>query len=192
MYTWQRSGWFGRRALDFPQTAAKTPLERYAHADLRREWNSHRCARSEEISETTLRNFKLLQPGDGCSLRAIGNGTDAGHVCDALRVGLHLRLRDWELHDVRGEVRTRIVVVEKIEKLDKRINMPALVDLDGPRDAQIGLNVRCAAEFVQAGVYPVHVNARAVVAVRDREGARALDLIDGTQFESAGQMHGAS
>jgi hypothetical protein len=47
------------------QARSKTLLERHPYSELRRERNSNRCARPEEISQTACGDLKLLQASDG-------------------------------------------------------------------------------------------------------------------------------
>src|SRR5208282_4944756 len=76
-----------------------------------------------------------------------------------------------------------------VEELGERIDLPAFADLERTCDAQVRLYIRCASEFVEAGVHAVHKNASAVIRRRDRDGARALDLSDGAQFKTAGDVY---
>src|SRR5580658_437089 len=159
-------------------------LERYTHAQLSREPNPHSGDRAEEISQSAFRYLKLLQVGDGNGgrLRAsIGASarTITGDVRDPRGIRLHLALRNRKLNHIDRVVRAGVIPVEQIEELDERIDPPALVDLEGTRHAQVGLDVRRAAENIEAGVVSIHIDAVGVVGVRDRDGARALDLIDG-------------
>src|SRR5208282_1013762 len=167
-------------------------LESHAHSQLRGERNAYRCAGAEEISQCALGYLKLLQAGDGRSLRAVCNRTNTGDVGDACdRIRRHLGQRNRQLGYVDREVRAGVVPVEDIEELDKWIDLPALVNFDGTRNAQVGLDVRRAAKYVQAGVSSVHIDAVGVVQVRDGDGAGALELADDAQLETAGKAHRA-
>jgi len=94
--------------------------------------------------------------------------------------------RNRELDYIDGEVRAGIITVEEIEELDEGIDLPALFDFERTRDAQVRLDVRRAAEFVEAGVGSIDVNAVGVIRIRDSDGSGALDLVDRAQFETAG------
>src|SRR5208282_119022 len=166
-------------------------LEIHPHADLRGEGNAYGGARSEEISQSAFGYLKLLQAGDGCGLGAACIAANTGDVRDALPIGLHLRCRNWQLRNVDCEVCAGIVAVEQVEELDEGVDLPALVDFEGACDAEVGLDVRRAAEYVEAGVRSIDIDAVGVVCVRDRDGAGALELIDGAQLESPGNVHRA-
>src|SRR5208282_1177503 len=118
-------------------------LERHPHAELGGERNSNCGARAEEISQSALGYFKLLQAGERHAVR-ITNFVDG-----AARIKLSPR----NLDDVHGVVRAGIVAVEEVEEFDEGIDSPALIDVDRPRHAQVRLNVRRAAEFVEAGLH---------------------------------------
>ena len=62
---------------------------------------------------------------------------NAGDIGDALCVGLHLELRHRELGHVDREVGAGIVAVEQVEEFDERVDLPALVDFERTRDAQV-------------------------------------------------------
>ena len=130
-------------------------LEVQPYAQLRRKWNPNGGSRSKEISQCAFGYLELLQAGDGCGLGAVGDRAKNADVGDAVLIWLHLGRGDWELGDVDGEIRAGIVAVEEIEELRERVNLPALADLDRAGDAQVGLNVRGSAKFVEAGIHPV-------------------------------------
>ena len=73
--------------------------------------------------------------------------------------GLHA----GNLHYVYRIIRPGIVAVEEVEELREGINLPALVEFERAGNAQVRLNVRRAAEFVEAGIHAVHINAPGVV-----------------------------
>ena len=106
-------------------------LERDPYAQLCGKRNAYGCAGPEEISQCALGYLELLQAGDGGGLGASCIGADACHAGDALCIRRHLGCRNRKLDHVDGEVCTRIIAVEKIEKLDERVDLPALLILKG-------------------------------------------------------------
>ena len=106
-------------------------------------------------------------------------------------VGLHLGCRNGELDDVDGIVRAGVVAVEEVEELDERADPPAVADREGAGDAEVGLEVWCSAELIEAGVGAVDPDSGGVVGVGDGDGASAFELRDGAELEAAAEMDGA-
>ena len=131
------------------------------HTELSRERNSDRGAGAEEISQPALGYLELLQAGDRCTAVWISQTlVTAMPLC----IGRHLVAGIWQLNDIHRIVRSGIVAVEEVEEFDEWFDLPALVDFDRARDAQVRLDVRRAAEFVEAGIRPrSNLNAPAVV-----------------------------
>lgn len=129
-----------------------TRLEADAHSQLGGEGNSHGRAGPEEISQPAFGYFELLQAGERDGCRTIGYSAYRADDGAPVLIGHHLTHRNGELRDVHGEIGAGIIAVEEIEELGEGINLPALVDLDGTRDAQVGLNVGRSAEFIETGV----------------------------------------
>lgn len=124
-------------------------LERDPDAKLRGEWNSDRRAGAEEISQGSLRYLELLQAGDGRRLRAgciRANTADDGPT---VLIGHRLGPGHRQLNDVDRVIRAGVIAVEDVEELGEGVNLPALADLNGTRDAQVRLNVGRTAEYVQ-------------------------------------------
>src|SRR5208282_5286315 len=90
---------------------------------------------------------------------------------------------------INGKISSGVVAVEDVEELRERINLPALAELERPRDAHIHLNVGRPTEFVETGGLSVHINAAGVVQVGDGDGSSALKLRDAAQLETAGEVH---
>ena len=65
---------------------------------------------------------------------------------------------------------------------------PAIVDLDGTRDAEIDLKVGASAELVEGGCDAVDHGAAAAVRVGERVGTSALDLGDGGELQAERRM----
>ena len=119
-------------------------LESEARAYLSGERNSDGGAGTEEISQSSAGHAQLIQAGDRLGCGAGGIGADVGDVS-----GGHLILRNGQGGDVRDVIRAGIVAVKKIEELDERRESPALVEIDRPADAQVALDVRSSAKFIQ-------------------------------------------
>ena len=162
------------------------------HSELGREGNANGRAGAEEVSQGALGYLQLLQAGDGCGLGAACVRTNAGDIGDPGNwIWRHLGSRNRKLNNVHGKIRTGIVPVEEIEEFRERDHRPAVVEVERPADAQVRLDVGRTAELVEAGVRSVDINAAGVVRIRDGDGAGALDLGDGAQFESAGNAYRA-
>ena len=81
-------------------------------------------------------------------LRAGGVGADLviGDAADwALGGG------DGKLSDVDGKVGAGVDAVEEVEELDEGKDLPAVAEVDGAGDAEVGLDVRGSAELVEDG-----------------------------------------
>ena len=101
------------------KSASATPSKSDAHAKLCGEWDSHRCAGPEEISQRTGGNEKLFAIGDGSRL-------GAGRVL-AERRGIEKTVNgSREGRDVGDVVGAGIVPVEEIEEFDEGHDHPAL------------------------------------------------------------------
>src|ERR1700687_2264368 len=96
--------------------------------------------------------------------------------------------RDRKRGHVGDVVSTGVIAIEEVEELGERVNLPAFADLDGAADAQIHLDVRRSAKFVEAGRLVVHGNAAAVVIGGNRERAGTFGLGESSQFETAGDV----
>jgi hypothetical protein len=166
-------------------------LEGCPNAELRSERNTYCCARAEEITQSAFGDLELFQAGDGHGLSAGRICTDCGYIGYSSGIGLHPRRRNGELCDVYGEVGPGIVAVEDVEELHKRVDLPSLADPKGAGDAQIGLEIRRAAKFVEAGVYAIHPDAATIVGVGDGDGAGALILRNAAQLEAPANREGA-
>src|ERR1700733_5244953 len=174
-------------------------LERHPHAELRGERNSNCGAGAKEISESALGDFELLQAGNGHGGRiGAGLGSSAWTIRadDSLTTSVWHRLvpRHRELNNINRVIRAGIVAIEDVEKLGEGVNLPALADLNGACDAQVGLNVGLTAKNIEARVslrsaVKLDPDAPGVIRTRNGDGTRALDLIDCAQFDSAGEMH---
>jgi len=113
-------------------------LERHSQSELRRERNSYRRSRTEEISQCSFGDLKLVQAGDGRGCAATwvrANTSDIGNA--GHWIGHHLRRWNRKLHHIDCVVRPGIVTVEEIEELDERVELPALVEFERTRDPQV-------------------------------------------------------
>src|ERR1700740_2122855 len=115
------------------------------------------------------------------------HGADGGYVSV-----IHIALGNGQPCDIADKVGARIIPVEQIEELDKRINLPSLVNVDGATYAHIGLDVRRSPEFVKAGDDSVDGNAAAAVLCGDGERAGAFSLREGGQFETTRDVQRSS
>src|SRR4029077_5433316 len=119
--------------------------------------------------------------GDGHEGRAgrrVGaDGSRIGEIID--RVG--------EGGDVGHIVGARIVTVEKIEEFGEGDDRPAIMKVDGPADAQIGLYVGRSSKLVQGGFYSVDHGALSGRR-SERQGTRTFGLREGGEFDATGQM----
>ena len=101
----------------------------------------------------------------GRGLRAVCNCANTGDIGDTGDwIWLHLRRGNRQLSYIDGEISAGIIAVEEVEELRERIYLPALADLERARDAQVHLDVRRAAEFIEAGGLSIDINAVGIVA----------------------------
>jgi len=124
-------------------------LELHPNAELGSERNSYRCAGAEEISQSALRYLELLQAGDGSGLGGVCDLANNAHVSDPVLIWLHPAGGNRKLGDVDCEARAGNVAIEDVKELRERVNLPALTDLEGARNVQIRLDVRCSVKFVE-------------------------------------------
>ena len=94
--------------------------------------------------------------------------------------------------NVADEVGAGIVAVEEVEKLDKGNHRPTLMEVKRPANSQVSLNVWSPAELIETGGYAVYGNTTAAVRGSNDERPGALDLSQGSKFETAGNVQGAS
>jgi hypothetical protein len=128
-------------------------------------------AGAEKISEAACGDAQWVQAGEG-----FGGG--AGRVRTVRREVAALRLgwRHGQERHVGYIIRSGIVAVEEIEELDEGNQRPAVVEVEGSADTQVGLNVGSAAEFIESGPDSVDLDAIAVVGQGHGEGPGAFGL----------------
>ncbi len=146
-------------------------LESEAHTDLSGKGNADGRAGAKEIAKPTGGNRQLAQPhdrrrGSARRIRANIRNVAGGRLCR----------RNRQRRNVGHKVRARIVAIEEIEEFDERRNVPVLVKSERTAHAQVSLNVRRSAKFVERSGRAVHRNARAVIRGGDDKRPRTLRL----------------
>ena len=87
--------------------------------ELRGERYADGGAGTEEVAEGTGGHAQLIQTCD--RHRAGGSRTKRGGVGEII-------YGDWQRGEIRNEIRTRIIAVKKVEKLDERSDGPTIVE----------------------------------------------------------------
>src|SRR5260370_38845794 len=81
-----------------------------------------------------------------------------------------------------------MIAIEKVEEFEERRERPPFVELDGPAHAQIGLQIRRAAELVESGFHAV--DHHAIAGGRgQRDRPRGLSLREGRHIETHGSVN---
>src|SRR6266852_1549484 len=128
------------------RTWTKSGLEGELKPDLGGEGDADCGTRTEEIAESAGGDEQLLSTCDWHGARWIR--TKSGDVREIVH-------GNGESADIADVVVAGIVAIEEVEKFDEGREGPTLVELDGTAHAQIGLNIRRAAEFVESGLHAV-------------------------------------
>jgi hypothetical protein len=111
--------------------------ERKPHSNLRSERNSHRGSRAKKISQGSAGRAQLVDVGDGPYRAAIGIGAEIGHIARS-----HFGRRYRQRSNVSNLIVPRVLPIEQIEELNKRVKRHAVTEIEISGHAQINLGKR--------------------------------------------------
>jgi hypothetical protein len=150
---------------------------------LRRERDADGSPRAEEVPEGAGRHAELLEVMHRLSNAAIRIDADFGDVP-------RLRLVCWhgERGDIGDVVSAGVVAVEEIEKFGEGHDDPAVAEVKGVADTEVGLNVRRGAKLIERGWRSIDRDALAIVGGGDGEGAGGLALGESTELEACRRL----
>src|SRR5438132_5555833 len=157
----------------------KTALKGEFDANLCGERDADSSAGAEEVSQGPGRDKQLLAARDrhgAVSVRA---------KCGDVR---EIVYGNGQRADVAHVVVPGIVAIKKVEEFDEGRKRPALLELDGAAHAQIGLQVRRAAELVESTLHAIDHRA-ATDRSRQRDRPRGLVLREKGEVETRWRMN---
>src|SRR6266446_5775146 len=140
---------FRRRIFGFWRIR-KRGLKRELDAGLGGEGDADGGAGAKEVSQ---------RPGRDKQLLATRNRHRAACVRAKRSDVREIVHRYWQSADIADIVIARIVAIEEVEEFHEGRERPALVELDGAADAQLGLQVWRAWELIERGLHSVDHDA---------------------------------